>query len=357
MFLAFLASFGGGFASAQTLIRDESDLQSMHRLSEHVGGNVQRNDGYFEYQWPAVYFEARFYGSQVFFKIDDNYNRFRVLIDGHEIGNISRPLASQYEVSGLTVTEHVIRLEKLSESLGQSGKFHGFYVQNTTLARAAAHRQRRIEFIGDSYLAGYGNLSQSRQCPRTLFDNTDNTKAYGPIVARHFDADFQINAYSGIGMVRNYANNLPSMPMSHFYGRPVYIEDTRSNPGDFQPQIILVALGTNDFSTPIGDNEKWRNNDELIADYVQSHLQFLQGLRAANPRAMILIAANINARPNHVTALAQVEAEFGQADNNFHRVYLPKLENTGCDWHPNLNDHLSMAQIVISKINELNPNW
>ena len=357
MFLVLSTLFGGGFAAAQTIGNDQSDLAKMHRLGELIGGNVRREAEHIEYQWPGIYFEARFNGSKLIFKIHDGYNRFRVLIDGREIGIIEQPLASQYEVMGLSAGEHVVRLEKLSESLNQVGRFYGFYVQNREQALSPIARSRRIEFIGDSYLVGYGNLSKSRQCPRTLYDNTDNTRAYGAIVARHYGADFQINAYSGIGMVRNYANNIAGMAMDHFYGRPVFAAEFRTAPDDFAPQVIFIALGTNDFSTPIGENEKWRNSEELSQDYVASHLRFLHLLRAANPNAMILLAANIDANSKHLAARAEVAAEFAKTDSNFHLVNLPKLQNTGCDWHPNLNDHLSMAQIVISRINELKPNW
>lgn len=357
LFLALFTLLGSGLAAAQTLNTDQSNLANMHRLVEHIGGNVRKSSEYIEYQWPAIYFEARFNGPKLIFKIDDGYNRFRLLIDGHEIGIIEQPLASQYEVMGLGASEHVVRLEKLSESLGQVGRFYGFFVENPNQALMPIARTRRIEFIGDSYLAGYGNLSKSRQCPRTLYDMTENTRAYGPIVAQHFGADFQVNAYSGLGMVRNYANNLAGMPMDYFYGRPVFNDEFRTPSAEFAPQIILIALGTNDFSTPIGDNEKWHNNEELSQDYIASHLRFLHFLRAANPNAMILVAANINANSTHLEARAAIAAEITKTDRNLHLVNLPKLQNTGCDWHPNLNEHLSMAQIVISRINELKPNW
>lgn len=357
MFMALISVFGGSFAAAQVIASDQNSLENLHRLAPNIGGNVRNHGEYIEYQWPGIYFEARFSGPSVAFKITDSHNRFRVLIDGREISKIEQPLAAQYQVSGLSDSEHVIRVEKLSESLGQAGRFYGFFVGTREQSLAPIIRPRRIEFIGDSYLVGYGNLAKSRQCPRTLYENTDNTQAYGAIVARHFDADFQVNAYSGIGMVRNYANNLPTTHISHFYGRPVFADDFRTPPNQFAPQIILIALGTNDFSTPIGANEKWHDIAELKQDYVSTHLQFLRSIRGANPNAMILIAANINANNNHLEARDQVMAGFAREDGNFHIVNLPKLQNTGCDWHPNLNDHLSMAQIVISRINELNPNW
>ncbi|KAF0116203.1 MAG: ce2C [Hyphomonadaceae bacterium] len=358
MFLAVLTLFGGSFASAQTIANNQNDLANMQRLPQNIGGNVRQSPEYVEYQWPAIYFEARFNGPKVIFKIDDSYNRFRVLIDGHEIGIIDRPIASQFEVTGLDASEHAIRIDKLTESISSSGRFYGFFVENQSQSLHAQTRERQIEFIGDSDLVGYGVLSKTRDCDGTELRNmTDSTRAYPSIIARHFDADFQLYAYSGIGMVRNYGNNLPGQPLTHFYGRTVFGNLLTTRREDFRPDIIYIALGSNDFSTEIKSGEPWQNSEELSRDFVQKYIIFLRDLRARNPNSTIFFGNYVNADSKLAAAYSQIIAQIASTDSRFHVILLPAAEATACHWHPSIYDHLSMAQIVISRINELKPNW
>lgn len=372
LIIAAAALLFANSAAAQSIRQVQSDLANFAKLSHSTGGNVLETDGVQHYQWPGIYFEARFDGPKVYFKIDDNYNRFRVFVDENEISLLTKPQAAIFEVSNLSAGAHKIRIIKISESQNASGRFYGFYSENSSQPHEPSFqkpsliepslieqqmRSRKIEFIGDSYLVGYGNLSPIRACPGSLYENTDNSKSYGQIVARHFNADLQINAYSGIGMARNYNNNLGEKNIEYFYGRPIFDHDYKPKNSNFKPNIIFVALGTNDFSTPIKPDEKWKDIEALRQDYVNRYLEFLLELRTKNPKSTIIIAVNLDANTNHLASFELVKKEFAAKDANFHAIYLPKLQNTGCDWHPNLNDHLTMAQVVISKINDLKIRW
>lgn len=343
--------------AAQTFGQYQGDISSFNRLPQNTGGNTIYSNGAYQFQWPGVYFEARFKGPRIFFKISDDYNRFRVSVDSTEIFILEKPNEAVYEISDLGQGVHTIRIDKLSESQNNAGSFFGFYTQNIAQQMVQPQRSRKIEFIGDSYTVGYGNLSSSRACPGKLFQNTDNTKAFGQIVARHFNADFQINAYSGIGMARNYNNNMGDKTIGHFYDRAIFSQDTTTSVPTFVPNIVFIALGTNDFSTPIKSGEKWNNVEELTQEYIEKYLLFLGQIRAKNSEATIIIAANLGANQKHLAALEAITKDYATRDNNFHFVLLPLLQNTGCDWHPNLNDHLAMAQIIVSKINDLKIKW
>jgi lysophospholipase L1-like esterase len=53
----------------------------------------------------------------------------------------------------------------------------------------------------------------------------------------------------------------------------------------WKPQIIVVALGTNDFSTQLNPGERWKTRGELHSDYEKTSARFIQSLRAGNPDA------------------------------------------------------------------------
>src|SRR5262245_18502464 len=50
----------------------------------------------------------------------------------------------------------------------------------------------------------------------------------------------------------------------------------------WRPQVIVIALGTNDFTTALHPGEKWKTRDELHADFEATYVKFIESLRARN---------------------------------------------------------------------------
>lgn len=341
------------FASAQEIMPIKDNELSPYKLKTSINGVVKTNNEYIEYQWPGIYFVSKFKGKEIGFKFDDQRNKFKISIDNKEIGQIVTNGASSYKIIGLSDGKHQIRIDKISESLGHSGRFYGFFgAEAKKFPRAS--KKRKIEIIGDSYSVGYGNLSLSHKCSREqLFELTDNSKSYGVLMAKAFDADYQINAYSGIGMVRNYNNAMFGKPIGYFYGKSTFDTEKNIEKENFQPDIINILLGTNDFSTKIKPDEKWKNIDELKADYVKTYAEFINDLRLNNHNALILISINIDANKNHMAAFKDLEKLLSNGDKRIKFVILPATKKSGCDWHPDLDDHAAMAQILVSKVKDL----
>ena len=88
----------------------------------------------------------------------------------------------------------------------RSALSRAFSFANKANALPAAKTDRAIEFIGDSLTVGYGNTSavDRNARPEELFEATDSQQSFGPLVAKHFAAAYQVNAFSGLGMVRNF---------------------------------------------------------------------------------------------------------------------------------------------------------
>lgn len=341
------------FASAQDIVQIKDNELSPYKLKTSINGVVKTNNEYSEYQWPGIYFVTSFKGKEIGFKFDDQRNKFKISIDNKEIGQIITNGANSYKIIGLSNGIHQIRIDKISESLGHSGHFYGFFGGKTKTSPPHS-KKRKIEIIGDSYSVGYGNLSLSHKCSREqLFELTDNSKSYGVLMAEALDADYQINAYSGIGIVRNYNNAMFGKPIGYFYGKSTFDAEKNIEKNNFNPDIINIFLGTNDFSTKIKPDEKWKNIDELKADYVKTFAEFINELRLNNRNALILISINIDANNNHMAAYKNLEKLFSSRDKRIKFVILPATKKSGCDWHPDLYDHAAMAQILVSKVKDL----
>lgn len=307
------------------------------------------------HQWPAIYAEVRFDGDAILLAFEDAKGRYRLTLGGDAGAElrITRPGSRILRLTGLGAGVQVLRLEKISESLSDTAGFRGFFVPQGGEALPPPDAPlRQIEFIGDSDTVGLGNTSASRECAgEAVTLATDTSLSFGPRVARYFGADYQIIATSGIGLVRNYDGVSPDKTMLHRYPR-LLPDEPEIDPRDgWQPQVIVVMLGSNDFETPLQAGEPWADAEALQADFVARYTRFVQDLRMQSPKALILMVASRSYDEGYLSAhRAVARAMAAQGDRGVDLLVLPPMERTGCLWHPSLRDHARMAQGIIARI-------
>lgn len=317
---------------------------TLRRLPLSTAGRVLTegtNDGdpSYSYQWPGLYFEAAFKGKHVYFKVGRGEQILHVLVDHQPATVLDRPAPGLYEVKGLTKGKHAIRIEVVTESQDAPKQFGGFSVPRFTSAATAAKRERQMEFIGDSYTVGYDNLSTKLDCTtEEVWAMTDNSRAFGPLTAKHFDADYQINAISGRGIVRNYnGGNGDPLPVAYpfvQFDKQIPYEDT-----GWHPQVIVIGLGTNDFSTQLNAGERWFTREDLHASYEESYGQFLQNLRARNADAFFILMATDGANGEIQSEVKRVVAQLVAAgEQKVAFIPMNGLAMTGCHSHPSAAD-------------------
>jgi lysophospholipase L1-like esterase len=311
----------------------------------------------YTYQWPGTYFEAAFTGTEVYFRIATGDQNLHIAVDRDPPLALTKPAAGAYRLSGLTASAHTVRISVVSESQQAPDSFSGFAIPPTEAAAPPPlPRPRQIEFIGDSHTVGYGNTSPSRQCTADQVQSfTDNTKAFGPLTALHYNADYQINAISGHGMVRNYNGFLgDAVPVAY----PFILFDKKQPYHDpsWQPQVIVIALGTNDFSTPLNPGEPWKTRDELHAAYESTYVQFLQKLRAQDPKAFLIVWTTgdpeIEGEATKVVQQAKAAGETRIA-----LLPIDDLQKDGCHWHPSAADDVVISQKMIDLIDHTPSIW
>lgn len=327
-------------------------------LPIHVGGRVTVDPaGGVRFGWPGVYVESSFRGTGVRVRFDAPTDFLRLLIDGEEKAVFKRAGLVDATLEGLPEGAHVVRLEKLTESQQGGTRFIGFFPTAGDEALPAPARERQIEFIGDSYTVGYGDTSAKRACTRgEVHDRTDTQQAFGPLVARHFDADYRINAYSGFGVVRNYDGTSPGLSLPVIYPRlkpddPAAL-DTAA--GDWRPQLIVINLGTNDFSTPVHAGEAWADQGVLRAAYRDRYIAFVRALERKQPQARFILMGSEAFFPE----IEQVAAALNAGDpGRAAAIEFTGLDHGGCDSHPSLRDHQALAALVEAAIERLPDAW
>jgi lysophospholipase L1-like esterase len=282
----------------------------------------------------------------------------RVLVDGEPVATLVKPAPGFYETGDLAPQKHTVRVETLTENQAGPNVFEGFFLSKGTRPLRMPPRSRQIEFIGDSHTVGYGNISTTRDCTTDdVWKTTDNSQAFGPKMARHYGADFQVNAISGRGIVRNYGGS-PGDPLPEAYPYVLLDHTARFENRRWRPQVIVIALGTNDFSTALDPKEKWKSRDELHADFEQSYLRFLESLRTRNPEAFIVVWATDLAEGEIASEAGKAVARFQSAgDQRSTFVPIHGLAMTGCHWHPSIADDDTIATTLMRVIDDNADAW
>ncbi|RDI26365.1 cellulose binding domain-containing protein [Lentzea flaviverrucosa] len=314
----------------------------------HTAGRVTASG---QYTWPGVYFEGRFRGTGVGIVLNDSVNDYDVQIDGTTVATLVTPGRTTHWVRDLSNTEHRVRLVKRTESTWAAGEFGGFVAANggSILAKPAA-RTRQVEFIGDSLTAGYGNLSTTRDCSANggVARNTNTDISFGALAAKALNADYQVNAFSGLGVVRNYNGHTPGTSYRTYYDRALlHVDgDVWRNPGTWRPQLVVVGLGTNDFSTALNPGEQWPDQNSLVTAYKSAYQGFLDKLRTRYGPATTIVVSVPEASGAFADAVRQVvQDRNSQGDSRVrHWNYSdPALDRLGCDWHFSARDHRLIA--------------
>ncbi len=341
--------------AAQTIKLDRVDAPpTLAALPMHTGGRMlalknENGNPVFRYQWPGVYFAATFTGPEVYFKTGPGDAILHVLVDDQPALPLVKPGLGVFRVGGLSAGAHTIRIEVVTESQSAPMDFGGFATADERSAGAPLHSAaRQIEFIGDSHTVGYGNTSTKRQCTSAeVWATTDSSQAFGVLTAKHYGADYQINAISGRGIVRSY-NGAPVDPLPVVYPYVLFdLKQAAVADKTWQPQIIVVALGTNDFSTPLHAGEPWKTREDLRTDFEHTYVRFIQQIRAGNPGAFFILAANDQA-DGEIQAEVQkvIEQLRATGEKRVDFMAFNGLQLTGCDWHPSLADHDLMAALL-----------
>ncbi|MDT0643738.1 GDSL-type esterase/lipase family protein [Zunongwangia sp. F363] len=211
----------------------------------------------------------------------------------------------------------------------------------------------KIEFIGNSITCGMGADTEEYPCGTEDWYFQHNAYlAYGPRVARTLDANFELNCVSGMGMYRNW-NDEDQPVMGDVYGNlKLNADSTKTAPPTDAPEIVSIALGTNDLS--LGDGEKERS-DFSKDKFVENYIQFVEMIYNRYPgvKVALLSSPMVSSENNNLLmeSLKEVKEHFPQKEIKVFEF--EPMTPHGCDSHPDVEDHEKMAQQLIPFFREI----
>ncbi len=307
---------------------------------EPVGDDLRR-------QWPGTRFETAFRGTAILFRVGAGEVILSVTTDDAPPVRMVRPAPGWYRIGGLRAGDHRVRVEVVSESQSGPTAFGGFHADQGTRALRVAAPARAIEFIGDSHTVGYGNLSPMRSCTAAqIWETTDTSAGIAGLLGRKYGADVRVHAISGRGVVRNYDGfAADTLPVAYPY--TLFDRRTRAADRGWSPQLIVIALGTNDFTTPLKSGEPWKDRAALHAAYEERYVTFVRDLRARHPKAFFVLWATDLAN-GEIDAEVRKVADRLRAGGERRLAYVPVtgLAMTGCDYHPSAADDRVIADAL-----------
>ena len=321
-------------------------------------GRIGRTDSTAEIYWSGSSVSIEFSGTDVsaLMKDEKGNNYFNIIIDGDSIV-LMHPdsLKKLYPLaSNLPAGKHIVQLFKRTEWTQGKTSFYGFQLNTGAKLLKIAHKNKMIEFYGNSITAGYAVEDYSgKDRPDSIY--TNNYNSYAAMTARHFNANYSCIARSGIGITISW---FPQIMKEMYY---------RLNPADSTsiwdfkkavPAIVVVNLFQNDswlVERPQFEQFKKRfgTTKPTKTFIINEYRNFVKSLREKYPDTAIIcmlgsmdITRQPTKWPQYVT-----EAIKPLQDKNIYTLFLPYKNSPG---HPKVEEQKTMADSLISFIDKNN---
>ncbi|WP_233624439.1 SGNH/GDSL hydrolase family protein [Actinoplanes sp. ATCC 53533] len=159
-------------------------------------------------------------------------------------------------------------------------------------------------------------------------------------------------------MVRNYNGGEPGTDYRTYYDRALLnVAGDVWSPGTWQPQLVVVYLGTNDFSTALNPGEPWPTADSLAAAYRSAYNGFLQKLRTRYGATTTIVAVGASPFADHVQQVVQERTAAGDSRVRYWTLDGTGLDLLGCHWHYSTRDHQLIADRLGTYLSTLSLSW
>ena len=228
-------------------------------------------------------------------------------------------------------------------------------VETTT----AADRQLKLEFIGDSITCGYGIEGVWEKDTFTTQQERPD-KAYAFLTAKALGAQVHLCSWSGIGLISNYVDPETIMlPDTHWLMQANWPYTDKSlslrlglepevwDSSKYQPDIVVINIGTNDIS--------WvRGMEERRLEYTAQLRHLIEAVNRRSPRAKICCCLGIMGEALNDSVKEAVELfkkDFPSVTAKA-VLFTQQLESDGigADWHPSPVTHKKAAATLTAAL-------
>lgn len=299
------------------------------------------------FNYPGTELRTSFNGTSLKMMARPMSGYFMVQIDGSEAFKVSLNAPSDSVVTLATALpsgNHTARIAYAQEGLETHPEFWGFIIDSGShLLKPEPLPERKIEFIGNSITCAYG-IEATAASDHFSYATENHFYGYATLTSDRLGAIHTSISRSGIGVYRNYNGPKTGTPdnMAKEFENTLFGDSTRKwDFARYQPDIVCINLGTNDFST--------HNYDASL--YKKAYAKFLDKVRSVYPKAKIVLLSGpmLDDKENNIekSVLDQLQKERRKkGDRQVYRFDFTHHTGAlgyGADWHPSLRQQQFMA--------------
>ncbi|MDB5940316.1 MAG: hypothetical protein JWP77_2680 [Polaromonas sp.] len=307
------------------------------------------------YSWSGSSMSAQFSGTSISVTLNESDARvyYAYVIDDQPVRRFTVSVGTNaYSLAtGLGNGTHKVLLMRESEG-AQAGpsQFMGFSFGETgqLVSPPEYPNKYRLEFVGDSITAGFGNLG-TMPCGFSTVTESAYWSYAQQTAVQLGEAPATNISISGIGVYLNYGNAGPSVsgPSMPFYYSQDLIGEANSAgsnsiaPG-MQPTVVVVNLGNNDF---------WDGAPNQT-DFVSAYVDLFKTIRSRYPSAMLIAATHAwSNQQGYVQAAYNQILNSGETKVRY--AEFPIRDWNGCSGHPTKAADLEVANYLAQFIRNL----
>ena len=252
--------------------------------------------------------------------------------------------------------DKVIRIIKLSESMYSACGINNIHVFDDRDIIPTKEKKLKIEFIGDSYTAGYGIDEENRR--GAFSTDTENfSKTYAYLTAEKLNADYSAVAFSGYGVI--CGQNIPEFVITRHYEKATTTTSFEDVPSvnqwsftDFEPNVVVINLGVNDVM--------YCDTEEKKESFTEEYKKLLTLVRLNNKNAHILCVHGETKNTLFPYIEKAVKAYKEETGDN--KVYCDTLDfemrnyATVIHSHPSADSHIKASEKLTIMIEDILKN-
>ena len=290
---------------------------------------------------------------------DGDYNYINFEIDGEYAGRkkVDSKEGMPFVIKAKSTSEiHQLVVSKATEAA--NGQIVITKIEGKNIAAAQNSFSKQIEFIGNSITCGFGN-DMEIPCGNgsKWYDQHNAYFSYASLTARAVNAAYMISAISGAGIYRNWNSDGPTVPQQ--YQNTFLNTDSaiKWNFSSYIPDIVTIALGTNDISN--GDGKTARLPFDKTK-YIATYKKFVKTIYSHYPNAQLVLLNSpmVNGQNNLLLqeSITTIQNEINLEVNPVKPIktfWFNAMQPTGCGYHPSITNHEVMANQLIPFIKQL----
>lgn len=205
--------------------------------------------------------------------------------------------------------------------------------------------KRKMLVLGDSVTCGEAidRIAGETKNPRWW----NARESYGMLTAKALNAQVNLVCWGGRGLVRSWNGKTDEANLTDFYEFAVGDNDPamKWDHTQYHPDLIVSAIGTNDFSLGIPERE----------GYVTAYVKLVNKLLTNHPQAHIALTEGAILNGDKKAALIDYirEAISRVNDSRVHQVTSNHYPGDAQDAHPTKEQHAAMAEDLAPQLKAL----